>query len=209
MGQVDALDVSDGVDHWKAAGLDLSPILYQPPLASDAVRYCREQQDHGLEHALDQTLIQLAEGSLKPRLAVDVRPTSEPSFSESIFGDVNPVLGSIGALLGISIILALLVMARNATVRRGSKSEYEWDEYSDYLDEDEDDYIDDDADLNLNQPIKENTPVETAGAQATTSTQATSTDGWTKGSDGVWWWQNQEDGSWWYKDANGEILQYK
>ncbi len=65
VGQVDALDVSDGVDHWKAAGLDLSPILYQPPLASDAVRYCREQQDHGLEHALDQTLIQLAEGSLK------------------------------------------------------------------------------------------------------------------------------------------------
>ena len=100
-------------------------------------------------------------------------------------------------------------MARNATVRRGSNSEYEWDEYSDYLDEDEDDYIDDDADLNLNQPIKENTPVETAGAQVTTSTQATSTDGWTKGSDGVWWWQNQEDGSWWYKDANGEILQYK
>ncbi|MAR47158.1 MAG: hypothetical protein CMA41_05075 [Euryarchaeota archaeon] len=141
--------------------------------------------------------------------SVDVRPTSEPSFSESIFGDVNPVLGSIGALLGISIILALLVMARNATVRRGSKSEYEWDEYSDYLDEDEDDYIDDDADLNLNQPIKENTPVETAGAQTTTSTQATSADGWTQGSDGVWWWQNQEDGSWWYKDANGEILQYK
>ena len=65
VGQVDALDVSDGVDHWKAAGLDLSPILYQPPLPTDAVRYCREQQDHGLEHALDQTLIQLAEGSLK------------------------------------------------------------------------------------------------------------------------------------------------
>jgi len=65
IGQVDALDVSDGVDHWKAAGLDLSPILYQPPLPTEAVRYCREKQDHGLEHALDQTLIQLAEGSLK------------------------------------------------------------------------------------------------------------------------------------------------
>ncbi|MCH1513475.1 MAG: glutamate synthase large subunit [Acidimicrobiales bacterium] len=65
VGQVDALDVSDGIDHWKAAGLDLSPILYQPPLASDAVRYCQAEQDHGLDRALDQTLIQLAEGSLK------------------------------------------------------------------------------------------------------------------------------------------------
>ena len=65
VGQVDALDVSDGINHWKAAGLDLSPVLYQPPLPSNSVRYCREKQDHGLEHALDQTLIQLAEGSLK------------------------------------------------------------------------------------------------------------------------------------------------
>ncbi|MGB1567365.1 MAG: hypothetical protein ACPHBQ_02685, partial [Candidatus Poseidoniaceae archaeon] len=133
--------------------------------------------------------------------SVDVRPKSEPSFSEAVFGDVNPILGSIGALLGLSIILALLLMARNATVRRGSKSEYEWDEYSDYLDEDEEDDYDDDADLNLNEPIQKAAPAAT--------TQAASTDGWKQGSDGVWWWQNQDDGSWWYKDANGEILQYK
>ncbi len=133
--------------------------------------------------------------------SVDVRPKSEPSFSEAVFGDVNPILGSIGALLGLSIILALLLMARNATVRRGSKSEYEWDEYSDYLDEDEEDDYDDDADLNLNEPIQKTAPAAT--------TQAASTDGWKQGSDGVWWWQNQDDGSWWYKDANGEILQYK
>ena len=53
-------------------------------------------------------------------------------------------------------------MARNATVRRGAKSEYEWDEYSDYLDEDEDDYVDEDDDLELNEPINESSPVETA-----------------------------------------------
>jgi glutamate synthase (NADPH/NADH) large chain len=64
IGQVDALDVSDGVDHWKAAGLDLSPILYSPPIPEDASRYCTQSQDHGLEHALDQTLIQLAAGAL-------------------------------------------------------------------------------------------------------------------------------------------------
>lgn len=134
--------------------------------------------------------------------SVDVRPKSDPSFSEAVFGDVNPILGSIGALLGLSIILALLLMARNATVRRGSKSEYEWDEYSDYLDEDEEEDMDDDADLNLSEPIQESEPVAA-------TTQTASADGWTQGSDGVWWWQNQQDGSWWYKDANGEILQYK
>ena len=125
------------------------------------------------------------------------------------FGGVNPILGSIGALLALSIVLALLLMARNATVRRGSKSEYEWDEYSDYLDEDEDDFVDDDADLNLDQPIAESSTEATTPALVAATTTATSDDGWTQGSDGVWWWQNQQDGSWWYKDANGEILQYK
>ena len=146
--------------------------------------------------------VQLENGVKGNGPSVDVRPKSDPSFSEAVFGDVNPILGSIGALLGLSIILALLLMARNATVRRGSKSEYEWDEYSDYLDEDEEEDIDDDADLNLSEPIQESEPVAA-------TTQTASADGWTQGSDGVWWWQNQQDGSWWYKDANGEILQYK
>ena len=146
--------------------------------------------------------VQLENGVKGNGPSVDVRPKSDPSFSEAVFGDVNPILGSIGALLGLSIILALLLMARNATVRRGSKSEYEWDEYSDYLDEDEEEDIDDDADLNLSEPIQESEPVAA-------TTQTASANGWTQGSDGVWWWQNQQDGSWWYKDANGEILQYK
>ncbi len=65
VGQVDALDVSDSVDHWKAAGLDLSPILYEPPLAADAPRRCVRGQDHGLEHALDNTLIALSVAALR------------------------------------------------------------------------------------------------------------------------------------------------
>ena len=153
--------------------------------------------------------IELENGKKGIGPSVDVRQKSDPSFSEAVFGDVNPVLGSIGALLGLSIVLALLLMARNATVRRGARSEYEWDEYSEYLDEDEEDYIDDDADLNLNEPIEESKPVAATAAAVPTVTQATASDGWMQGSDGVWWWQNQQDGSWWYKDANGEILQYK
>ena len=65
------------------------------------------------------------------------------------------------------------------------------------------------ADLNLDQPIVESSTEASTPAVAASTTTATSADGWTQGSDGVWWWQNQQDGSWWYKDANGEILQYK
>ncbi len=64
VGQVEVLDVTEAVDHWKAHGLDLTPILHLPALNDDASRYCDAEQDHGLDRALDQTLMQLAEGAL-------------------------------------------------------------------------------------------------------------------------------------------------
>ncbi|MFN0091153.1 MAG: glutamate synthase large subunit [Acidimicrobiales bacterium] len=65
VGRVDLLDVDDALEHWKASGLDLSPILYLPPLEEGEERRCVAEQDHGLDQALDQTLIQLAEGALE------------------------------------------------------------------------------------------------------------------------------------------------
>jgi hypothetical protein len=137
--------------------------------------------------------------------SIDVRPQREPGFAESVFGEVDPVLGSVGLILAVGIIGALLLMARNATVRRGSKSEIEWDEYSDYLEDEEEEYQDPDADLF----VPEAADVTTAATATVATTTAASTDGWTQGADGVWWWQDPNDSSWWYKDANGEILQYK
>ena len=64
IGHAELLDVREAVDHWKADGLDLSPIFYVPELAPGQARRRTTDQDHGLEHALDQTLIQLAEGAL-------------------------------------------------------------------------------------------------------------------------------------------------
>ncbi|MEU3020337.1 glutamate synthase large subunit [Nocardiopsis sp. NPDC007018] len=64
IGSVDLLDTTEAVDHWKAQGLDLSPILHEvEPVAGDH-RAHRRAQDHGLEKALDNTLIQLSEGAL-------------------------------------------------------------------------------------------------------------------------------------------------
>jgi len=64
VGRADLLDVAQAVGHWKAAGLDLTPVLHLPELPDGAVRCHRTSQDHGLDRALDNTLIQLAEGAL-------------------------------------------------------------------------------------------------------------------------------------------------
>ena len=65
VGQTDVLDVDDAVHHWKTWGLDLRPIFHKPELPDGTPRHCTTTQDHGLERALDNTLIQLSEGALR------------------------------------------------------------------------------------------------------------------------------------------------
>ncbi len=57
IGHVEVLDTRAAVDHWKASGLDLTPILHQPESAFEQDLYCTGTQDHGLEGALDNELI--------------------------------------------------------------------------------------------------------------------------------------------------------
>jgi glutamate synthase (ferredoxin) len=57
IGRTDRLEAREAVEHWKARGLDLSNILHQPNVAPDVGRYCQIPQDHGLEKALDHTLL--------------------------------------------------------------------------------------------------------------------------------------------------------
>ncbi len=63
VGDVGALDMATAVNHWKASGLDLSPILHQVDRSEfpDQDRRCTTTQDHGLENSLDVTeLVPLA-----------------------------------------------------------------------------------------------------------------------------------------------------
>src|SRR5713101_7062117 len=53
IGRVDMLDVQPAVNHWKGRGLDLSAILYDPPVPARVARRCVQAQDHGLEQALE------------------------------------------------------------------------------------------------------------------------------------------------------------
>ena len=65
VGHAERLDVTRAVDHWKAAGLDLSPILHVPPLAEGTPRHNTVGQDHGLARALDNELVRLCAGALE------------------------------------------------------------------------------------------------------------------------------------------------
>jgi glutamate synthase domain-containing protein 3 len=57
IGHVEALDTRPAVEHWKAHGLDLSPILAEPVNRYSQTFFCSRGQDHGLEKALDNQLI--------------------------------------------------------------------------------------------------------------------------------------------------------
>jgi glutamate synthase (ferredoxin) len=57
IGRVDRLHVRPAVEHWKARGLDLSTILYEPVMPPDVARRCVTIQDHGLARSLDATTL--------------------------------------------------------------------------------------------------------------------------------------------------------
>ncbi|GHG13265.1 MULTISPECIES: glutamate synthase large subunit [Amycolatopsis] len=92
IGHAELLDTDEAVDHWKASGLDLAPIFEMPSETpyGGAKRRTRGQ-DHGLEHALDRTLIQLAEAAL------------EDAHQVNIELPVRNVNRTVGTLLGSEI----------------------------------------------------------------------------------------------------------
>jgi glutamate synthase (NADPH/NADH) large chain len=100
IGHPEALDMRPAVDHWKASGLDLTPILYSPPVPDEASRHQRIEQDHGLAHALDQTLIQLCEGVLAPE-AVAAGADSAPHVMLEL--PVRNVNRTVGTMLGSEV----------------------------------------------------------------------------------------------------------
>ena len=66
VGHAEVLDTSDAIDHWKASGLDLTPILHVPDFDRDTQdMLCTKSQDHGLDRALDRQLIALAAPALE------------------------------------------------------------------------------------------------------------------------------------------------
>jgi glutamate synthase (NADPH/NADH) large chain len=65
IGRMDKLDMRSAIDHWKAKGLDYSRILHKPEAGPDVAIFNNEIQDHGLEKALDNKLIEQAKPALE------------------------------------------------------------------------------------------------------------------------------------------------
>jgi glutamate synthase (NADPH) large chain len=72
VGHVECLDANEAIQHWKAKNVDLSQILHRPPVDADEPLHCIEKQDHGIERALDQQLLELAADALDHRKPVEI-----------------------------------------------------------------------------------------------------------------------------------------
>jgi glutamate synthase (ferredoxin) len=72
IGRTDCLDVERAVTHWKAKGLDLTPLLHQPHVPSSVARRRVIAQKHGLEATLDNDLIRAARPAIEHATPVEL-----------------------------------------------------------------------------------------------------------------------------------------
>jgi len=72
VGHSEVLDVNGAIEHWKADGLDLTPILIGPDFADDEPRRNRVGQKHELEEHFDQELIRLSSDALENGTPVSI-----------------------------------------------------------------------------------------------------------------------------------------
>jgi glutamate synthase (NADPH/NADH) large chain len=86
VGAAELLDVEPAVDHWKACGLDLTPILHVPALREGTARRCVTTQDHSLDKALDNKLV---------AIAADALEHGEPVRAQLTIRNVNRTVGTI------------------------------------------------------------------------------------------------------------------
>ncbi|MGI9155596.1 MAG: glutamate synthase large subunit, partial [Marmoricola sp.] len=92
VGHAEVLDRAAAVNHWKASGLDVSPIFHVPGVDgqfghfSDQALHNTRQQDHGLDKALDNQLVELARAALEH---------GEPVRAQLPIRNVNRTVGTI------------------------------------------------------------------------------------------------------------------
>ncbi|WP_183217501.1 glutamate synthase large subunit [Actinoplanes campanulatus] len=99
IGHAEVLNVVQAVDHWKAKGLDLAPVLYVPELPEGAARRGVVAQDHGLDKALDNQLIALAQPALTDGLPVHAELATrndQRSVGAMLGGEVSRRFGGNG-----------------------------------------------------------------------------------------------------------------
>ncbi|MBF0571748.1 MAG: glutamate synthase large subunit [Candidatus Omnitrophica bacterium] len=72
VGRVDMLDTRDTIDHWKAMNIDLTNILHRPDVPKGVSIHHSSTQEHGLEKALDNTLIAQSQQAIDQQKVVKI-----------------------------------------------------------------------------------------------------------------------------------------
>ncbi|MFN2641716.1 MAG: glutamate synthase large subunit [Actinomycetota bacterium] len=91
IGHAELIDTEKAIRHWKTDGIDLTPILHVPELGGDVIRHNAGTQDHGLDKALDNELIELC------------RPALDSGTPVSIELPIRNVNRTVGTMLGYEI----------------------------------------------------------------------------------------------------------
>jgi glutamate synthase (NADPH/NADH) large chain len=91
VGHVEMIDARKAVDHWKAKGLDISPMLEVPQNPYNQTPFMSIAQDHGLSEALDNELIAQSQSAIS-----DARPVS-------IAMPIRNVNRTVGTMLGYEV----------------------------------------------------------------------------------------------------------
>jgi len=73
VGRRDRLDTRKAIKHWKAKKLDLTPILEMPEVPEHVPTRQIHKQDHGLDKALDNLLLELAKDALANKTPVELQ----------------------------------------------------------------------------------------------------------------------------------------
>ena len=99
IGRADMLDTRQGVAHWKAKGLDFSRIFYRPEVPAGTSLRWSDRQDHGLDKALDHTLIAAAQPALERKEPVQISTSIRNlnrTFGAMLSGEVAKRYGHAG-----------------------------------------------------------------------------------------------------------------
>ncbi|XLD95541.1 glutamate synthase large subunit [Arsenicicoccus dermatophilus] len=94
IGRSSVINARKAIEHWKASGLDLSPVLAEAVPEDGGARRCTQAQDHGLEHALDNTLVEQA------------APALERGERVTIDAGIRNVNRTVGTMLGHAVTTA-------------------------------------------------------------------------------------------------------
>ena len=99
VGQVQKLNRNKTIEHYKALGLDLSPILHQVEVAPDTKLYNTERQDHNLEDVLDLKIMSQAHPAIfrKEKIVLDSKITNEDrAFGAILSNEISKIYGAQG-----------------------------------------------------------------------------------------------------------------